>query len=112
MTPAAPPLRAPPCSGRAILESGDRRSPLAGTAAFADYETQSQIMIVCCCFGTTDREIRAAFGQGGSGACPAGQGCGSCLDNVERIAAEAQQRAAGPSEGSSAAPAPRPARRA
>jgi bacterioferritin-associated ferredoxin len=47
-------------------------------------------MIVCCCFGTTDREIRDAFGPDGSGKCPAGQGCGSCADHVRALVAEAR----------------------
>ena len=45
-------------------------------------------MIVCCCYGTTDYEIRQAFGPGGSGKCPAGKGCGGCLESVRDIAAQ------------------------
>lgn len=48
-------------------------------------------MIVCSCFGTTDREIRAALGPNGSGFCPAGHGCGNCMQAVLDIAAKAQQ---------------------
>jgi bacterioferritin-associated ferredoxin len=49
-------------------------------------------MIVCCCFGTTDREIRAAFRPGGSRKCPAGQGCGGCWPAIQEILAKTQQR--------------------
>ena len=48
-------------------------------------------MIVCCCFGTTDREIRAAFGPKGTGKCPAGQGCGSCQETVRAIVSQARE---------------------
>ncbi len=46
-------------------------------------------MIVCSCFGTTDREIRAAFGPGGDRRCPAGRGCGGCRRLVQSIANQA-----------------------
>lgn len=52
-------------------------------------------MIVCCCFGTTDREIRRAFGPNGDRKCPAGQGCGSCMEMVRAIAARSEERAGG-----------------
>ena len=48
-------------------------------------------MIVCSCFGTTDREIRAALGPNGTGFCPAGHGCGNCIQAVLDIAEKAQQ---------------------
>ncbi|MEM7203561.1 MAG: (2Fe-2S)-binding protein [Planctomycetota bacterium] len=48
-------------------------------------------MIVCSCFGTTDRDIRRAYGPGGDRVCPAGEGCGNCQRAVEQIAAEAQR---------------------
>jgi len=50
-------------------------------------------MIVCCCFGTTDREIRSAFGPGGSRRCPAGQGCGNCIEMVRAIVAQTRTQA-------------------
>lgn len=53
-------------------------------------------MIVCSCFGTTDREIRAAFGPGGSQECPAGQGCGNCMSAVEELAQQAGRDGAEP----------------
>ena len=59
-----------------------------------DNETQSHAMIVCSCFGTTDREIRAALGPNGTGSCPAGQGCGNCMNAVVDIATEAHQQPA------------------
>lgn len=63
----------------------------------ADNETQSQSheppMIVCCCFGTTDREIRKAFGPDGDRKCPAGKGCGGCMAMVQEIATKDRQRA-------------------
>lgn len=49
-------------------------------------------MIVCSCFGITDREIRAAFGRGGDGKCPAGQGCGNCEVHVREIVKEVRPR--------------------
>ena len=48
-------------------------------------------MIVCSCFGTTDREIRAALGPNGTGFCPAGRGCGNCMPAVLDIAEDARQ---------------------
>ena len=47
-------------------------------------------MIVCSCFGTTDREVRAAFGPGGDGRCPAGRACGGCVSTIEDIVAHAR----------------------
>ena len=48
-------------------------------------------MIVCSCFGTTDREIQAALGPNGTGFCPAGHGCGNCMQAVQDIAEKARQ---------------------
>ena len=42
-------------------------------------------MIVCHCFGTTDREIRQALESGRATHCPAGQGCGGCAPTVQEI---------------------------
>jgi bacterioferritin-associated ferredoxin len=47
-------------------------------------------MIVCSCFGTTDREVRAAFGPQGDGQCPAGQACGGCRPMLGEIVAQAR----------------------
>ena len=49
-------------------------------------------MIVCHCFGTTDREIRTALGPNGTGHCPAGHGCGNCMRAVVDIATQAHRR--------------------
>ena len=46
-------------------------------------------MIVCSCFGTTDREIREASLHGRARECPAGRGCGNCRPTVEQILADA-----------------------
>lgn len=45
-------------------------------------------MIVCSCFGTTDREIREACLHGRARECPAGRGCGNCRPTVEQILAD------------------------
>lgn len=44
-------------------------------------------MIVCSCFGITDREIERAAHRGGLAECPAGQGCGGCLPTIEEVVA-------------------------
>ena len=50
-------------------------------------------MIICCCFGTTDRELREAYAQGRLHECPAGRGCGSCLRTVRHLVAHARRTA-------------------
>ncbi len=45
-------------------------------------------MIICPCFGTTDRDIRAAYGPDGNRQCRAGQGCGGCLPLVQAITSQ------------------------
>ena len=49
-------------------------------------------MIICSCFGTTDREVLAALGPEGHGHCNAGRGCGGCASAIEEIVARVRER--------------------
>ncbi|MEZ4288955.1 MAG: (2Fe-2S)-binding protein [Polyangiales bacterium] len=55
-------------------------------------------MIVCHCFGVTDRDIRAAVGRGANCTedvkreCSAGGGCGGCAQAVQEVITSAQVR--------------------
>ena len=42
-------------------------------------------MIVCHCFGVTDRQIRQACGSGSMSGCAAASGCGACEAAVLEI---------------------------
>ena len=53
-------------------------------------------MWVCHCRAVTDRDVKEAIDNGASDevdvamACGAGTGCGSCIDTVRSLCAEAQ----------------------
>lgn len=58
-------------------------------------------MIICCCTGATDRDIRKAATQPtpdpASGLCasPAGRCCGGCADRVREIVAQVKNASNG-----------------
>lgn len=58
-------------------------------------------MIICCCTGATEREIRQVATQptpdaaGGLCASPAGRCCGGCADKVREIVAQVKNSSQG-----------------